>query len=196
MTGGGIFDSLMAYEVDQFDKLIENTLTFVRVSPVRALASFNDPTESSAVSGGLLSKDPDRLWRSDTVAGCIANMAITGPRWLFTGAAPLHYRPANADHWSGWLSMIAYRGLYLVSLIALCVFSLLILAFAGASISRLSALELAGVERAPVEEMFFSSPIRRLWIFIKAPARALRDSAGHRPGGGAGRGDQGDPIRG
>ncbi len=168
VTGRGVFDSLLEYEIDQFDKLIENTLTFVRVSPVRTANGFGDPPEGSAVSGGLLSKDPDRLWRSDTVAGCLANMTITGPRWLFTGAAPLHYRPDNADHWRGWINMLAYRGLYLVSLIALCIFSLSMLAFAGASISRLSALELAGIERAPLKDVFLFAH-QRLWVFIKAP---------------------------
>jgi hypothetical protein len=168
-AGHGIFDTFLTYEIAQFDQLVENTLTFVRVSPVRPAGpvGFGD-ADTAAVSGGLLSKDPDRLWRSDTVAGCIANMTMTGPRWLFTGTGPMQWRPDNVDTWGGWLKMVGYRTLYLISLTTLTVFSLLLLAFAGASISRLSALELAGVERVPLKDVF-AFAARRLWVFVKAP---------------------------
>jgi hypothetical protein len=168
-AGLGIFDTFLTYEIAQFDQLVENTLTFVRVSPVRTSSSaIGDGIEGSAVSGGLLSKNPDRLWRSDTVAGCIANMTITAPRWLFTGTAPMQWRPDNVNTWGGWLKMVIYRIAYLATLIALTVFSLLVLAFTGASISRLSALELAGHERIPLKDVFIFAG-RRLWIFVKAP---------------------------
>jgi hypothetical protein len=117
----------------------------------------------------LLSRDPDRLWRSDTVVGCIANMTITAPRWLFTGTAPMQWKPAGgSDTWGGWLKMLAYRMAYLFSLGVLSIFSLLILALTGACISRLSALELAGIERAPLKEVL-TFALRRLWVFVKAP---------------------------
>jgi hypothetical protein len=167
LRGQGIFQTFLKFEIDQFDRMVDNTLTFVRVTPVSA--SYGTAfIPGQAVSGGLLARDPDRLWRSDTVVGCIANMTITAPRWLFTGAAPMQWRPAPADTAGAWFQMIAYRVLYLVSLTALAVFSLLMLALAGASIARLSALELAGIERAPLRDVFFFT-IRRLWIFIKAP---------------------------
>jgi hypothetical protein len=95
-------------------------------------------------------------------------MAITGPRWLFSGTGPIQYRPANVDTWGGWAKMVGYRAMYLVSLIAFVVFSLLVLAFAGASIARLSALEMAGFERPPLMEVFRFA-WRRLWVFVKTP---------------------------
>jgi hypothetical protein len=165
--GKGIFQTFLKYETDQFDGMVDNTLTFVRVTPVAAPYG-NAGIPGQAVSGGLLSRDPDRLWRSDTVLGCIANMTITAPRWLFTGTAPMQWRPDHADTAGGWLKLMVYRALYLASLIALAVFSLLMLALAGASIARLSALELAGIERAPLRDVFFFT-IRRLWVFVKAP---------------------------
>lgn len=175
VTGTGIFDAFLAYELRQFDLLIDNTLSFVRVSPVRpdveaggeVGARSADP-DAAAVSGSLFSKNPDRLWRSDTVAGCLANMTMTAPKWLFTATAPMQYRPADAETWGGWSKMMAYRGGYLASLLALAVFSLVVVAFTGAVISRLSALELAGVERAPLAEVYRFAG-RRLWTFIKAP---------------------------
>lgn len=166
-VGHGIFDTFLQYETLQFDRLVENTLTFVRVAPVRSV-DVNSSIEGQAVSGALLSRDAASLWRSDTVLGCIANMTITAPRWLFSGAAPMQWRPDNADTWSGWLKMIAYRAGYLLTLIVFAVFSLLILALTGASIARLSALELAGIDRPPLKDVFLFA-LTRLWTFIKAP---------------------------
>jgi hypothetical protein len=168
VRGSGIFATFLHFETSQFDQLVDNTLTFVRVTPVRPIGSDLNAsdafgvTDSQAVSGGLLSRDPERIWRSDTVAGCLANMIITGPRWLFTGTAPLQSEAG------GLITRYSRRGLYLGSLLLLTVFSLLVIAFAGACISRFSALELAGVERAPLKDIvtFASS---RLWTFIKAP---------------------------
>jgi hypothetical protein len=174
VVGQGIFQALMKYETDQFEQLVENTLTFVRVAPVRAtprsaLGAGGDGMEGQAVSGGLLSRDPDRLWRSDTVAGCIANMTITAPRWLFTATGPMQWRPAGGtDTWGGWLKMVGYRGAYLATLVVLSAFSLVVMAFVGASIARLSALEMAGIERAPLKDVF-AFALRRLGVFVKAP---------------------------
>jgi hypothetical protein len=173
-AGRGIFDAFLAYELRQFDLLIANTLSFVRVAPVRTDVVAGEsgvnapPGDAAAVSGSLFTTSGDRLWGSDTVAGCVANMTITAPSWLFTATAPMQYRPANADTWAGWLKMVAYRGMYLLSLVALVVFALVVVAFTGAVIARLSALELAGIERAPLAQVFgFAGG--RLWTFIKTP---------------------------
>ena len=177
VTGQGIFQSFMKYEISQFDQLVENTLTLVRVAPVRSASggdfrapfSAGNVIEGQAVSGGLVSRDPDRLWRSDTVAGCIANMTITAPHWLFAATAPMQWKPEGGTaSWGAWLKMVAYRGVYLASLLALGVFALLVLAMAGACISRLSALELAGIERAPLKDVVTFS-LRRLWVFVTTP---------------------------
>ncbi|HUO06698.1 MAG TPA: hypothetical protein VM008_00030 [Phycisphaerae bacterium] len=165
-AGSGIFASVFDYEIREFDALVDNTLTFVRVSPVR---TNSVDIEGSAVSGGLLSKNPERIWQSDTVVGCIVNMTVTAPAWLFSGTAPMQWHPAEgAETWAGWMKMIAYRGMYLVSLLLLAVMSLIVLALAGAAITRLTALEIAGIERAPLRDvlMFAAS---RLWVFVKAP---------------------------
>ena len=104
-VGRGVFDAFLEYEIREFDALVDNTLTFVRVAPVQTTSQVD--IEGSAVSGGLLSKKPERLWRSDTVVGCIANMTITGPVWLFSGTAPMQWRPAVTmgcrKTWGGWL---------------------------------------------------------------------------------------------
>jgi hypothetical protein len=178
MVGQGIFDSFLSYEIRQFDALVDNTLTFVRVSPVRTTSSGAE-IEGEAVSGGLLSKNPERVWQSDTVVGCLANMAITGPEWLFCGTAPMQWRSgagvvgfamdaAPAATWTGWAKMVIYRGAYLASLILLAVFSLVVMALTGAILSRLSALEMAGAEHSPLMEVF-GFAVRRLWVFVKAP---------------------------
>jgi hypothetical protein len=181
-VGRGIFDSFLSFEIRQFDALVDNTLTFVRVAPVRTSTVGGEggaEIEGEAVSGGLLSKNPDRLWQSDTVVGCLANMAITGPEWLFCGTAPMQWRsgqgtmafgeaPTPAPTWTGWVKMVIYRGVYLVSLLVLVIFSLVVMALTGAIVSRLSALEMAGVEHSPLIEVFTFS-VRRLWVFIKAP---------------------------
>src|SRR5438874_7256748 len=57
VAGRGIFDAFLAYEIDQFDQLVENTLTFIRVSPIRTSGSSSDNSSGAAVSGGLLSKN-------------------------------------------------------------------------------------------------------------------------------------------
>ena len=42
------------------------------------------------------------------------------------------------------------------------------MAFTGATIARLSALEMAGIERAPLKDVMLFA-VRRLWVFVKAP---------------------------
>src|SRR6185437_12472960 len=66
VVGTRIFDSFLEYEIAQFDALVDNTLTFVRVVPVHSVRTTDLDGEGQALSGGLLTKNPDRLWRSDT----------------------------------------------------------------------------------------------------------------------------------
>jgi hypothetical protein len=165
IRGQGIFQTFIAYETAQFNRLVDNTLVFARIAPA-APNGMGSPGQ--AILGGLFSRDPDQALRSDTVVGCLANMTITGPRWLFVGAAPMQWRPDTADNAGGSLKTTAYHGLYLASVTVLAVFWLVMLALAGASIARLSALELAGVERPPLKDVGLFA-IRRLGVFIKAP---------------------------
>lgn len=175
VVGQGIFQTFLTYETGQFDRLVENTLTLVRVTPVRTASrrdfggGLGDVAEGQALSVGLLSRDAERFWRSDTVVGCIANMTITGPRWLFTATGPMQWQPAGGtDSWGGWLKMAGYRGAYLLSLGVWGISSLVVMALTGACIARLSALELAGIERAPLNDVFAFS-LRRLWVFVTTP---------------------------
>jgi hypothetical protein len=171
-VGFGIFDTFLAFESAQFNELVQDTLSLIRITPVRGAGAASDDANQAAISSGLVSVDSSRLWRSDTVVGCIANMAIAAPYWFFRGTAPMQWRPDDAGTWTGWFKMIAYHAIYFISALALAVFSLLLLAIAGASITRLSAMELAGIERAPLKDVFFFA-FRRLWVFIKAPIMPL-----------------------
>ncbi len=171
-TGTGIFDSFLQYETTQFDHLVDNTLTLVRISPVVANPQSAENTaagniQENTLSGSLITRDSEHWWRSDTIAGCIANMTVTAPSWLFSATAPMQWKPATAG-FSGWIKKISYRGAYLLSLLLLAIFSIIVLAFTGASIARLSALEMAGIERAPLKDVFVYA-WRRLWVFIKSP---------------------------
>jgi len=157
-TGRGIFAGLMAYELKQFDFLVQNTLTFVRVSP-----------EENAVSSGLLSTNPDRFYRSDTIVGCLANMTITAPCWLFSATAPMQWH--SADSPATFVSTIktyAYRLLYLISLVVLASFWLCAIAGSGAIICRLSALEFVGNDKASLAQAVRFARTQFL-SFVKAP---------------------------
>ena len=164
VRGKGIFEAFFNYEIDQFNRMVDNTLAFARLSP--APAGSGAPGRQTA--GGLLARDPDHVLGSDTVAGCLSNMTITAPRWLFTGTAPMQWRPDHPQTTAGSLQIIAYRAVYLVSVSALAVFWLLVLALTGGYVARLSALELAGVERPPLKDVFLFA-LRRIWVFLKAP---------------------------
>ncbi|HEY4328515.1 MAG TPA: hypothetical protein VGN88_02170, partial [Phycisphaerae bacterium] len=168
VSGQGIFQTFMIFEIDEFNQLVDNTLSVIRVSPARPVASSDGTPSGESLGQGIVSRESGGLWRSDTLVGSILNIAVAGPHWLFTGAAPMQWRPANADTWGGWLRMVGYRGMYLFSVALLALFTLLMIALVGGCICRLSALELAGIERAPLKEVF-TFAIKRVGIFIKAP---------------------------
>lgn len=173
--GKGIFASFIDYEMRQFEALVGNTLTLVRLAPVRptlGAGGMDFDTETSAVSTGIVATTPDRFWRSDTLVGCAANMSITGPLWLFSGTGPIQYRPADPVTWSGRIQMYSMRGIYLVTLCVLVAFCLVTIALAGGMICRLSALEIAEVERPLLKDVFLFVR-RRLAVFIKVPLAPL-----------------------
>jgi hypothetical protein len=173
--GTGIFASFLDYELRQFDALVTNTLSLVRISPVRSTlgtGAMDFDSDASTVSAGIVSTSPERFWRSDTVVGCAANMTITGPLWLVSGTGPIQYRPENAGTWGGWVQMYGYRAAYIVSLVAFLGFCLATLALAGGMICRLSALEIAGVERPLLKDVFLFVR-RRLAVFLKVPLAPL-----------------------
>ena len=166
ITGHGIFDTFLDYETTQFDRLIGNTLSLIRIAPAPAPADITAAQEQ-ALSGTLFTRNPANWYRSDTVAGCLANMTITAPSWLFSSTGPMQWKPEKTGA-AGWIEKIGYRGLYLASLLLFAIFSLILIAFTGASITRLSALEIAGIERAPLKDVFVYA-FRRLGSFLKTP---------------------------
>ncbi len=168
-AGRGIFDAILKFECHQFSRLIDNSLGLIRIAPDRT--PVNSPDDATAapvwqIQVGLAPRSIHRLWKSDTVAGCLANMCITGPSWLLLGAAPMQ----RAAH-EGVLSLLCRRTGYLLSLLAFLVISLAAIAFAGAFICRYSALTLAGAqpEARPVVRFVRS----HLGSFIKAPLLPL-----------------------
>ncbi len=171
VTGTGIFDAFLQYEVKQFDALVVNTLSLVRIAPVKPSSADID-LDTTVLSVGAFSSDSNHLWKSDTIAGCLANMSLTAPAWLFSGTGPMQWRPENAGTWSGWIRMMSFRGLYLASVSLLVLFSIFVMALAGGMICRLSALEIAGIERAPLKDVFLFTS-RRLAVFVKTPLAPL-----------------------
>ena len=173
-VGHGIFDAFMTYEIRQFDALIENTLTFVRISPIHGAAAGSNG-ENQTLSGGLFSKNPERLWRNDTVLGCLANMTVTAPSWLFISAQPMQWH-ANKDAagtFKGWTQeWLLHRLPYLLTLFVLLAFWLVVLAASGGMICRISALEFAGAQEVslPAVWRFVRA---RLGGFIAAPLMPL-----------------------
>jgi len=164
-VGHGIFDSLMDYEIRQFDALIENTLTFVRVSPIHGPANPGGD-ENQAISGGLFSKNPARLFRSDTMVGCLVNMTITAPYWLVAGTEPIQWTPAaDAGPWQGWADVwLLHRIPYLLSVLLLLAFWLVVAAVSGGLICRISALEFSGSQNLHLGE---------IWSFVRTRLPAL-----------------------
>jgi hypothetical protein len=141
--GQGVFESLMDYELRQFDNLIQCGVSPSRLAP---------PT----------SGEKGAVWKSDTAIGCIANMAVTGPKWFFTASGPLGYRG------DGFFSTVFSRGLYILSLVLYGLVFLVTAAFSGAVICRLTALEFAGVDRPPLAEVFGFAR-RKFFTFLAAP---------------------------
>ncbi|MCL2641757.1 MAG: hypothetical protein FWD53_12985, partial [Phycisphaerales bacterium] len=169
VVGVGIFEAFVSRQTVLFQSLVHNTFTFFRIVQTHP-QGFDTKVSGPTVTTALLPRDAETLTQSDSITGSLYNMAVTTPMWLVSATAPMQYRPENADTTGGgggWLKMITYRGLYLASLLLVALFSIVLLAFTGASISRLSALELAGVERVPLLEVFRFAACR-LWTFIKA----------------------------
>ncbi len=121
-----------------------------------------------AASAGLASENHGRLGQLNAIVGCLANMTLTAPSWLFTGTAPMQWRPADAGTRTGWCRMMAYRGAYLGSLLVLVAFWLGVVAFSGAMICRMSALEFADIEPpGPARVARFAAAW--FWNYVKAP---------------------------
>jgi len=165
-SGRGVFEGFQAYEFKQFHALVDNTLAVIRLVPMPSHDMGG--LSRNAISSGLAARNPDELWQSDTVVGCLANMTITGPKWLFTTSGPMQWRPDDAGTWRGWTKMVAFRGLYLVSLIVLLAFWLAIAAFSGSMICRMSALEFAGID-PPGLARLSRFATGQFWNFVKAP---------------------------
>ncbi|MEI8197967.1 MAG: hypothetical protein WCI73_18900, partial [Phycisphaerae bacterium] len=174
-VGKGIMESFLAYELRQFDALVDNTLSLIRVGQIRPSAPGDiDMLNDNNITAGIVSRKSERLFKSDTLVGCVANMTITGPWWMISSSAPAMWRPdpADAGTWSGLAKIAAYRGLYWLTLAILLAFWLAVLAVSGGIITRLSALEFAGYDKAGLLGVWHFVR-QRFWTFIKAPLMPL-----------------------
>jgi hypothetical protein len=136
-TGRGVFDAFLTYEIEQFNMLVNFAFSPAQIAP--------QPGDTAA------------LKQSNTVVGCIKNIVITGPKWLFTASGPMG---AGGGFWM--------RLLYVVTLLIFGGVFLVVTALAGGVICRLTALEYAGLERPPLAEVFGFAR-RKLWTLVTAP---------------------------
>jgi hypothetical protein len=175
VAGQGIFDSLMAFELDESDALVDNTLMAVRLMPVRsgrnADVGGGDPP---GVGLGLFSRSSDRIFGSDTVLGCVASMAVLAPEWLICGTEPMQWEPnaLDAGTWKGTAKVwLLHRGPYLLSLLVLLLFWFLIAVVTGGFIARSAAGSLVGKPQSLVTAG--RAVLARLTTLIAAPLAPL-----------------------
>lgn len=98
MVGRGVFSALMRYEIREFHLLVNNTAAMLRLAPMQAANGESDQAVVQ-VGTGILPAGRHGLWENNSITGCLANMSITGPTWLITGAAPV--RAVGAVHGRG-----------------------------------------------------------------------------------------------
>ncbi len=161
MVGRGIFSALMRYEIREFHLLVNNTAALLRLAPMQAANGESDRAVVQ-VGTGILPVGRHGLWENDSITGCLANMLITGPTWLITGAPPV--RAIGGEHGAG---LFFRRLFYLLSVLFLVVISILATALAGAMICRQTALEFSG--KRPTFSANIAFTVSHLGSFIKAP---------------------------
>ncbi len=161
MVGRGVFSALMRYEIREFHLLVNNTAAMLRLAPMQAANGESDQAVVQ-VGTGILPTGRHGLWENNSITGCLANMSITGPTWLITGAAPV--RDVGAAHGAG---LLFRRLFYILSVLVLVIISMLATALAGAMICRQTALEFAG--KRPTFSANIAFTVSHLGSFIKAP---------------------------
>jgi hypothetical protein len=161
MVGRGVFSALMRFEIREFQLLVDNTAAMVRLAPMQA-ANGESNHAVVQVGTGILPTGRRGLWRNNSIAGCLANMFISGPRWLIAGAAPV--RDIGIAHGAG---LFFRRLLYFISVLVLVIISMLATALAGAIICRQTALEISG--NRPRFSATIAFTLSHLGSFIKAP---------------------------
>lgn len=161
MVGRGVFSALMRYEIKEYGLLVSNTAAMLRLAPMRGANGDSDQAVVQ-VGTGILPAGRQGLWENNSIIGCLANMFITAPTWLITGAAPM--RDIGATHGMG---LFLRRLLYLLSVLLLAGISLMAAALAGAMICRQTALEFSG--NRPTFSANIAFTISHLGSFIKAP---------------------------
>ncbi len=174
-VGRGIFDAAMRFECLKFSRLLDAALGIIRVAPEgNSTAAQGDGSGRAPVWRLQLAVAPGsvhRVWKSDTVAGCLINMVVTVPEWLILGTAPMQ----RGAHESAVVLLFRRTG-YIVSLLVFLGISLAAIAFAGAFICRYSALKLAGQD--PEIRPVIRFVRAHIGSFIKAPLLPLATIAG------------------
>ncbi|MGC8625241.1 MAG: hypothetical protein ACP5VQ_08245 [Phycisphaerae bacterium] len=161
MVGRGVFSAVMRYEIKEFHLLVNNTAALLRLMPMPSANGESDQAMVQ-VGTGILPLGRQGLWKNNSITGCLANMFITGPTWLLTGAAPV--RAVNPSHGVG---LFFRRFLYVLSVLLLVLVSIIAIAWAGAMICRQTALEFVG--RRPMFSANIAFTAAHLGSFIKAP---------------------------
>ena len=161
MVGRGVFSALMRYEIREYGLLVKNTAALLRLAPMPGANGDSDQAIVQ-VGTGILPADRHGLWENNSIIGCLANMFITGPTWLITGAAPV--RAIGATHGMG---LFLRRLFYLLSVLLLVSVSLMATALAGAMICRQTALEFSG--NRPTFSANIAFTVSHLGSFVKAP---------------------------
>jgi hypothetical protein len=140
LAGQGIFASLLKYESNQLEILIQHALHPVRWGTVRFTGSQN-LTETQSLINGLFPTEPTAIATNDTLLGTAIGMVYHPLAWLVVGTAPAQGAMWPEAHWTVRSGM---RLVYWGSLgVLLLVWSGLLVG-GGAWISRMTALELSG----------------------------------------------------
>ncbi|HMD53416.1 MAG TPA: hypothetical protein VKJ65_02565, partial [Phycisphaerae bacterium] len=161
-VGSGIFDAGFNYELDQFHALAVDTFSMIQSKPVGDSDAENDVGAPRSVSLNLLPASSDEIWRPNSISGCLANMFITAPSWLLTGAPPMIRLPGESSFHLFW-----NRCLYLLSVALFLLILVGCIAITGAFVCRHTALRMADKDTTIVSTLRFA--LHFLGIFIKAP---------------------------
>ncbi|HTV48772.1 MAG TPA: hypothetical protein VMG59_10055 [Phycisphaerae bacterium] len=161
-VGSGVFDAGLHYELDQFHALVDDTFSLVQSKPVSNSDLDSDAESPRSISLNLLPENSDEVWRSSSITGCLANMFITAPTWLLTGAPPMLRFPADSS-----VHVFFRRCVYLLSVVLFLLMTIACIAITGAVVCRHVALRIADKDTNIISTFRFA--LRWFGTFIKAP---------------------------
>ncbi len=161
-VGRGIFDAAMHEELKEFHRLVFNVLNPLRIESTSANTTPGQTPTGFEISVAATPRSSTVAWQSDTIWGCLANMFITVPEWLLTGAPPMIARHSETP-----VHLALVRTGYLLTIIIFLLICIGTLAVTGGAICRHTAARLAGEDPSMFASVRFA--VRRFWFFIRAP---------------------------